>query len=341
MNSASLESAPFSTRRAAATAVPRILSILSILVLPILAACSSAPDTQLNRLHPVTAPVELPTVTVLDPGSGDTSVLAYSIPPKADRDSAQLVTVKLSQGFRQTTPPSSPQPPQEPPREVPSDEVITLPLSARADAAPDPEGPAETEAFRRSVIELTAPATHSDSIRNAKLAEVTEFGARERQLSTGASNSIAIGATQQASDDAKVLLEKSVRQILNAQVVFPSQPLGVGASWEVERPGAVNADLIQRTTYTVTSITGTQIEMDVTITESPRQTILQVSDQEQLTVVSSQTASKGKLTVDTTQVLPISGDLSWTTRLVYAAPQGARAVVQDSMTKIRFDSEAS
>ncbi len=341
MNSASLESARDLWVRMSTTAVLSVLGILSMVALLFLTACSTAPDTQLNRLHPVTAPVELPTVRMITPAKADASVVTYSIPESADEDAAQHITVELSQGFQQSTPPSSPQPAQQPQKDLPVDEVITLPVSARADAAPAPEGSAETEAFRRSVIELTAPATHSDSIRNSMLAEVTEFGARERQLSSGALNSIAIGATEQASDDAKALLEKTLRQILNAQVVFPAEPIGVGASWEVERPGAVNSDLLQRTTYTVTSMKGTQVVLEVAVTETPTRTTLQVSDQENLSVLSSQTLSRGELTVDTAQVLPVSGELTWTTRLVYGTPQGPRDVVQDSVTTIRFTSEAS
>lgn len=282
-------------------------------------------------------PVDAPRVTVVDPGSGERSVLAYS-----DVDAGeQSVTATVIDGFAQSVTTSRDVVTEAPSGPLGGGSTFNLPLTG-ATAAASEAGEGQREATRAPEFTLGA-ATVDDQelLPDLRSAEGFRFGWRGDD--NGEISTVQLRAPDNATDEGRAMTEGALMDLVSLPVVFPDEEIGEGASWTVESRVAGDNSLLQTVTFTLQSRNDNVVDLGVEVSQRPSLGALSLegaedgdkSGETELTVESSSTASSGALTVDLSKPLPTSGEVTYTTRVVYA-DSGEQRIVQDASTTLRF-----
>ncbi|AGS35215.1 hypothetical protein B841_08710 [Corynebacterium maris DSM 45190] len=312
------------------------------LAAPLLAACADEGGDQFSDHgdaleQAVALPVDAARVNVADAGAGETRVLSYL--DVDDERPDQEVTVSVSDGFDQTVMRADAVDTQ-----APLDahvDTLTLPLTGVAAPADEPlEG--EQEATRDVTFRLSSPeASDLDLMEDLRTTDGFRFGWRAED--TGQVSTVELAAPEDASDEGRALVEAAVMKVISSPVIFPEEEIGVGAVWSVDSRVTGDSTMLRTTTYTVTALDGDRVELDVDVQQRPALGALSLEgvagaedlEEQSLSVLNSNTASEGALTVDLTQPLPVDGELTFTTRVIYGGADDAR-IVQDTTTALEF-----
>lgn len=294
--------------------------------------------------------VDAPRVIVHDAGEGDLRLLTYS---DATAEGEQTLTLSVSDGFAQSVAPADLVDPTAPA----GDDVSTMrmPVTAstsRAESNATEADQAEDEvaevltATRNIDIQVAQPAfSDLELAEDIRSAEGFKLGIRADD--SGRQSTISLAAPVDATDISRVMMEQYLLKYTSLPVLFPEEEIGVGANWSIDSRVSGEATLLQTVTYTVTGIRGNSVDLDVSITQRPSLGAINIDDTtsgvtsdtpEQLAVLNSNTASTGSITVDLTKPMPTSGQVSWTTRVVYGGTENDNRVVQDSTSSISFES---
>lgn len=270
--------------------------------------------------QPVGAPLDAPRVQVKDAGAGDKAVLAYK-----DLDATQEADIAYRSGFTQDV--------------VAADRVkgfssptlksVTTGFHAKAtvDKATESDKLAD-DATRNVFVTATTPHTEGNVLIDS--ADGFQYGYRAQD--SGRMTSIRLAAPQAASDEARSTMEKAIMGTISLPVVFPAEPVGKDATWDVDTRVAGEAGLLQTTTYHVTAIEGDIVTLDVNVTQRPSLGALAMEDGSSLEVLDSSTQAKGSIKVDLTKPLPVGGDVSATTQVVYGQDNAPVRVVQTQVS---------
>lgn len=274
--------------------------------------------------QPVGAPLDAPRVQVKDAGAGDKSVLTYK-----DLDVEQEADIAYRSGFTQDV--------------VAADRVkgfssSTLKTSttgfhakASVDKATESDELAD-DATRNVFVTTTAPHTEGNVLIDS--ADGFQYGYRAQE--SGRITSIRLAAPQAASDEARSTMEQAIMGTISLPVVFPAEPVGKDAIWDVDTRVAGEAGLLQTTTYHVTAIEGDVVTLDVNVAQRPSLGALAMEDGSSLKVLDSTTQAMGSITVDLTKPLPVGGDVSATTKVVYGQDDAPVRVVQTQVSGWKF-----
>ena len=106
-------------------------------------------------------------------------------------------------------------------------------------------------------------------------------------------------APEEATDSARAAVENNLGQMTALPLVFPADAVGEGARWTVTGPVSDSASGVamrQTVTYTLTSRSGSRVELDVDIERIP--TVKQMAGTD-LEVLDSKSTSSGSLTRET------------------------------------------
>lgn len=290
-----------------------------------LASCATEDDT----FEGIPAfPVDEPDIEVLHQGD-DARQLEYS-------DAAEepwSTTVSVAAGVDQATAGADVEVDPEAPA---GGDVLTttLPLNVTVQAAPAP-GEGELEADRQIDFEVGA-GKHSDLEIGADVASAEGFLMRWRAATSGEISTLQLLAPPDAAARGLQIVEPSLLSLVTANVIFPSEPMGAGGSWRVKNRVAGDATMVRTTTYTVASIEGDTVTLDVDVEEKPADNSLKIDteaagelDGADVEVESTSTTSEGQIVVDLGKPLPVSGQVAATTRLIYSGGAGQAKVVQD------------
>lgn len=304
-----------------------------------LSACQTQEPVESSD-QTVGLPVDAPRVTLVDAGSGERSVLTYS---DLDTDSEeQSVTATVTEGFAQSATTSADVVAEAPSGQLGGGSTIVLPLTgSTAEAGEATDG--EREATRAPEFTVGA-ATIDDQalLPDLRSAEGFRFGWRGDD--TGEVSTLQLRAPEDATDNGRAMAEGAIMSLMSLPVVFPDEEIGEGASWTVDSRVAGDNSLLQTVTYTLRSRDGDVLDLDVKVQQRPSLGALSLdgvegaenSTETALTVESSATTSAGSLTVDLGEPLPVDGDVTFTTRVVYADSSDKR-IVQDASTSLKFD----
>ncbi|OFN38539.1 DUF6263 family protein [Corynebacterium sp. HMSC072A04] len=311
----------------------RALAVLSATVLGVAGALSGCSYSQPAK--PVEEPVGLaldaPRVTLLEPGEGAGTVLAYK-----DLDASQELTYEVATGFDQqlrkdgSTAPSPA-----------TKDKVTLPLQASVEAATENvEG--QLPASRNAFVTVGKPEADGTDVTSA---EGFQFG--WRGTDTGQMNSLRLAAPQAATDQARSTVERAITSLTSLPIVFPDEEIGPGATWVVESRVTGESTLLQTTTYTLDKLDGDIAELSVKIEQRPSLGALSFDGADapeelrgkELKVTDHTSTSEGSVTVDLTKPLPTAGDVSVTTAISYGAEGSDLRVVQTSATEMEFTTE--
>lgn len=287
----------------------------------VLSGCSerTAPVEQ-----PVGAPLDAPRVQVKNAGNGDKTLLVYK-----DLDAKQEADISFRSGFTQDV--------------VAADRVkgFTSPTlkttttgfhaKATVDKATESDQLAD-DATRNVFVTATAPHTEGNVLIDS--ADGFQYGYRAQD--SGRMTSIRLAAPQAASDEARSTMEKAIMGTISLPVVFPAEPVGKDATWDVDTRVAGEAGLLQTTTYHVTAIDGDVVTLEVNVAQRPSLGALAMEDGSNLEVLDSTTKAEGSIKVDLTKPLPVGGDVSATTQVVYGQDDAPVRVVQTQVSGWKF-----
>ncbi|MDK4273070.1 hypothetical protein [Corynebacterium pseudodiphtheriticum] len=299
-------------------------------------------------------PLDPPRIQVLSTGTGERKLLSYN-----DVNSEQAVDIEVSEGFQQLVMKNDQLVTEAP--ELGDLVTTTLPVAGSVlvpegftDSTPG-AGSARHVDFRVRDPHISGTKTSTSSADDAglnaaglaeEIASADGFGFGWLAENNGQLNTLLLAAPQQASDQARAVVEQSLTKLVSTPVIFPDEPVGIGAQWSVDSRVTGEATMLQTTTFTVTDISGDEVKLDISVEQRPALGALSLEGHagaegfadDTLNVTSTNTRSRGSLTVDMKQPLPVAGELDFTTRVVYGNGDGAASVVQDSSTRMRFSS---
>lgn len=323
------------------------------------------------------ADIDAPRVTLIDAGVAPAQTIAFKDAAVAESSTGSETaphdfTVKVSDGFSQKVMEAAAVETQAPA----GGDVLSVTLPLRAATAPAeppataaPENPSsvqERPADRDVEIRIGQPSS-SDPQYQEDLASAEGFLVGWRALNSGEQSTLRLGASESATEQGRALTEGMIMRMLSLPVVFPTEPVGPGAKWTVESRVTGESTLLQTTTFTLNSVAGDLVELDVDVQQRPAVSALDLSQAPgvatdplaaeaqdgstpagQLVVTDSSTTSTGSLTIDLTQPLPVSGLVAWTTRVIYAGQDSPAQddsapthredirIVQDTTTGLEF-----
>lgn len=279
--------------------------------------------------------VDDPDVTLVEPGS-DPRLLRFH---ESATDEPWATTVSVGTAIDQHVGSDTAGAPQAP-GDAELDRV-SLPLEVTSVPAPEP-GDGETAAEFRVDIDAGA-GTHSDPELAQETAAAQGFAMSWRTAGSGEVDTLKLLAPPESPETGRSIVESTLLAITSTNVVFPEEPVGQGGSWTVSNRITGNAAMVRTTTYTVTGIDGDTITLNVDVTERPAEDRLTIDNEvagqlngTTLEVESTQTLTTGRITVDLARPLPVAGDVSATTRVVYAGPESAAHITQDITTAVTY-----
>ena len=313
-----------------------------------LASCAEEtpeePTTEVEQA--VGLAVDAPRVTLQDTGTGELREIRYADvadPETTDSPTRQTTTLTVEDGFVQSVVPAADVDPTAPE----GGDVSTMRLPVTAEVTPaEPVDTDVVDPSREISIQVGQPAfTDVEIAEDILSTEGFTLGIRADDL--GRQSTLSLAAPVDATDTGRVMMEQYLLKYTSLPVIFPEEAIGSGARWSVDTRVTGESTLLQTVTYTVSAIRGNQIDLDVSVSQRPSLGALEISPgtagvtedtPEQLTVLNSNTASAGSITVDLTQPLPTAGTVSWTTRVVYGGGIEDMRVVQDSTASVTFGS---
>nr|VDG63279.1 Uncharacterised protein [Streptococcus thermophilus] len=260
--------------------------------------------------------VDAANVTLEDDGDGEKRQLVYA-------GSEQTTTVEVSYGVAQ---------------------------GAVAAESVDPKAPAGGDVDRVTLplvvyrigdsaeVRVGEPKhSNLDAGEDALTAE--DFRMRWRQDVHGNIDDVKLLPPEGSSDEGRAIVERALLQLLAAQPVFPIEPVGEGATWTVETRTIGGARMLRTTRYTVDSLDGDSVVLNLEIEDEPTETELTIDDAgagDTLTAEEWSTTSEAAITVDLSKPLPSEGQTAATTRIVYTGPNTDFKVVQDVTTATTY-----
>ncbi|BDV26298.1 hypothetical protein AOT31_07670 [Corynebacterium ulcerans] len=265
--------------------------------------------------------VDAPRITILNPGNSERKIYEYQ-DLQTSHDNPQKIAVKISDGFHQearkhgtfdTTAPSG--------GEVQS-------LSSPVQAA------VENDNETRSVsVTFTDPKY--DDLEAAKDVNTTKgFRLGWFAKKSGQVSSINVAAPVNATDAGRAIAEPFLLKLASLPVIFPTEEIGEGAVWTVDSRVNGQSALLQTMRFTLAQAQEDSVVLDVDVQQRPVLGALEHNGTS-LEVLSSHTTSKGRLTVDLKNPLPL-GTLALTTRVVYGQQNSDLRIVQDSTSALEF-----
>lgn len=136
---------------------------------------------------------------------------------------------------------------------------------------------------------------------------------------------------EKSGSDARMAVEQSLLQALQMSVPMPTEPIGVGARWRVERILNSAATVTQHLDVTLRSRTGNRLTLDVTAEETPVNSTFAIPGSDQtLNISRFSNSGHGELTVDLGRALPVSGTITMSGARELVGSDAARTLVQQT-----------
>lgn len=298
----------------------KLMPVLVALSLGVLSACGSnepAPEAQ----QPVSLTVDAPKVTVLNAGEGAAEIVSFR-----DSGVSQQVAMEFSDSFEQGTGDVAtldPQPPAHPNVET---------LSAAVDATVSGESP-------RDVTLTMKDPKHSNIAYASDVYSTSGFQLSWTGQPSGRAEQVQLSAPANSTDQGRAVAELYLMKLLAQPIIFPEEPIAPGASWMVENRVAGDSTMLRNSTYRLVSRNGDLAELEVSVSERPAVSALNIGDQGgqgELKVMQSTSNGTGHFTIDLSKPLPTAGEFFLATRVIYGQDETQTRVFQDFGSGIKF-----
>ncbi|ROZ88849.1 hypothetical protein EEB19_20680 [Gordonia sp. OPL2] len=217
-------------------------------------------------------------VTLTNPGSGERKVAAAA-PDRNSPQSATLVTTSsvAAVGDEQA-------------------QTVEMPLEARFHCTDSTD-----------VEMVLGTVTSPDAELNGQLRPVA---GSQAGLAIGPGSmpiSLRLLPAESAGSQARLAVEQALVQSLQLSVPLPTEPIAVGATWRAERTINSAATVTQHIDATLTAWEGNRLTMDVTVDETPVNSVFVIPGSDQtLNISRFSNSGTGQVTLDLTRGLPVS-----------------------------------
>ncbi|MEJ4113298.1 hypothetical protein ACGE24_03235 [Corynebacterium kroppenstedtii] len=276
----------------------RIVAAGTAVAVLFITACSSKDSNNATHHDAATVNLEATVITLTSPGAHPQSILKYNL-----HDSVQRGVMDITQGFSQDTTTSN--------TDLRLDSTtMSLPYTAHGDT-----------------ITVGKP-TGSNATLNSDIATAEGFRLKTNKSATGVTSQATFTAPTQASPTARASVERALTQYLSTPVVFPTDPIGVGAQWDVRVKVNDPSPAVKTITYTLKKHEGTSVVLDATIHQRSSTRSLSLSEAPNAPLNakgsldikdSTTTTDAGTLHINLSTPLPVAGTLDSTTTTTYAA----------------------
>ena len=282
----------------------------------------AAPDNS-GGLEPAMTvdPGPPPVVDLLDAGEGEQRVLAY-----APSREPTMVAVTSSGTARTAVPDAQPR----------VDDTPEQTLTVAGESEPGVDG------AQRAVVTVEE-FTSVDEHRAAQFATAPGFTITWVRGADGVVSQLSLEAPSDATDAARAGVEITAGAISDATVVFPSEPIGVGARWAVTRDLRDAVAPRRVSTYELTGLDADVAPVRMETSAPDVSDTLTAPAQDggpgiTLDVDTYEVTGSGELTVDLRAPLPVGGTTESSTRAVYVDPGTGRRTTYDEDSVLRFRS---
>ena len=275
-------------------------------------ALSACGEEEQSVGAPAAVDVAATPVKVITTGTAPTEPLAWFSDP-----GEQQVTFQATQGLEQKTV-GGDNPDIE---DLPYEEVsMSLPLTASL--ATDGE-------LRTNTVTVGTP-TGTNADRNEDIASAEGFTMTSTQQTDGQVTEREFAAPEGATDSARASVESALNQMNDFPIVFPSEPVGVGAKWVVSNRVDAGVSMFQDITYTLTARSNQNVTLKIDVDRRPAVTSF---GQTELQVEDATTESSGQLQLDLTRSLPTRGQVDVATTLTLGQKDSKVKVKQKATTQ--------
>ena len=208
--------------------------------------------------------------------------------------------------------------------ELDYDEVtMNLPLSA--EVSTDGEE-------RQTTVTVGTPSGTNDK-KNEDIETAEGFKMTTEQEVDGRATSRSYTAPDGASQTARASVESALNQMNDYPLIFPTDPVGVGAKWTVANRVDGDISMSQKITYTLLERQGQSVSLKVEVTRTPAVGTLAQTD---LKVLDVSTQSTGQIALDLNKVLPTRGHINVETKITYGQDNSPVRVVQTTTSKSKW-----
>lgn len=281
----------------------------------LLSACSSEPEAP----QAVSTPVEGVRVELISAGKSPQEPLAWF----AD-DGEQSVTYSASQGLEQRTK-NAPAKDKNGKDDIPyGDVTMDLPLTATTES----DGTSHTQ-----VVKVGKP-DGSNAQLNDEMASAEDFTMSTTMDDDGRATDREFSAPENATDGARASVETALTQMTDLPIIFPKEPMGIGAKWKVSNRVDEAISLQQDITYELKARHGKNVTLAVEIKRRPAVSSLADTD---LKVLHVDSDSQGQLQLDLTRPLPVRGQVSVDTTITYGKEKSPLRVIQKATSRSKWD----
>lgn len=303
------------------TAVAAILSLTALV-----AGCGDssdgAPAVTAATSTEVTVPVSAVSTTVLDPGREPRSVVRL-MPAEGVEQTVVLTT--RSEVFQQVG---------TDPRQDFSTPEVTLPLSATVTQAIAGDAPS-------TIVDITlGTASTPDATLGSALTEADGSGAGLTIGPNGAVSALRLQPAQETANIARSAIEQAFYQAVYRMAPFPEEEIGVGAVWEShQQVMSAGITIDQVGTTRLVERDGDRVTVEVRVEQTPQgASWVLPNGQGELDIEQYTMAGEGTITVDSSQPLPVEGDLTVRGDQVYVDPDGSTRLSQSQVDSVRWSS---
>lgn len=259
----------------------------------------------------VTVPIAAAVATVVTPGAEPRSLLR----PSYTEGTAQEVTLRTDHSIQQ-------QIDDQPVRDF-STPALTIPMTARADI----DG-----------VELTlGTVTTPDPALSEALTAADGSHAGFQMSELGAITALRLAPAPDTSNSARAALEQAFYQAVYRSIMFPDEPVGVGAVWTVRQEVGGGVTLDQVTTATLTERDGDRLSIQLDVTQMPKSSTWDLPNQSgTLDIEDYAMQGTGRITVDLGLPLPVSGSIALGGHQHYRDPRTETMLRQTIGTKVSW-----
>ncbi|WP_293819085.1 DUF6263 family protein [uncultured Corynebacterium sp.] len=213
--------------------------------------------------------------------------------------------------------------------ELDYDEVtMNLPLSAEV----------TTDGKERQTNVTVGEPTGTNDERNQDIATAKGFKMTTEQEVDGRATSRNYTAPDEASATARASVESALNQMNDYPLIFPTEPVGVGAKWTVSNRVDGDISMTQKVTYSLLEREGQTVSLKVEVSRRPAVATLAQTD---LKVLDVKTESSGQIALDLNKVLPTRGHINVETKVTYGQKNSPIRVVQTTTSKSKWSPEAN
>lgn len=249
------------------------------------APAASDGDATAAAGNEVTVPISAVTTSVIDDGAEPREVLG----PRTAPDVSQQITLRTDFRVQQQI--------DDTPNQDFSSHPLAIPLTATTGA----------DGVSMTLGKITTP----DAKLGADLGPSEGSRAGLTIDPSGAVTALRINPAPDAVDDARAAIEQALYQALYQSVVFPREPIGVGAVWTMRQQITGGVSLDQVTTATLVERDGNRLTIGLTVEQTPKAPVWNLPNGAgMLDIDNFMMRGSGQVVVDLALPLPVEGSVT-------------------------------